>query len=89
MYHGRPGDEVYERERGDRVPGMSKNGVEYGAETGFVCRAVMLDAVASLKSQGKRLAAEDKRPIPKKCCARIENRCGLFNNRRRTGWLRQ
>lgn len=66
MYNGRPRDEVYERGAGGRVLGMGKNGVEYVAENGFVCRAVMLDAVAYRKSQGKLPASEDKLPIPAK-----------------------
>ena len=66
MYNGRPREEVYERGAGGRVLGMGKNGVEHVAENGFVCRAIMLDAVAYRKSQGKLGASEDKLPIPAK-----------------------
>jgi kynurenine formamidase len=66
MYNGRPRDEVYERGAGGRVLGMGKNGVEYVAENGFVCRAVLLDAVAYRKSQGKLSAEADKIPVPSK-----------------------
>ncbi|HWA11967.1 MAG TPA: cyclase family protein [Burkholderiales bacterium] len=64
MYNGRPREQVYERGPGGRVLGMGKNGVEYVAENGFVCRAVLLDAVAYRKSQGKLPASADKLPIP-------------------------
>jgi kynurenine formamidase len=66
MYNGRARDEVYERGPGGRVLGMGKNGVEYVAENGFVCRGVLLDAVAYRKSQGKLPASADKLPIPAK-----------------------
>jgi len=46
MYNGRMREEVYERGPGGRVIGMGKNGVEFIAENGFVCRAVLLNAPA-------------------------------------------
>ena len=36
----------YERGAGGRVVGLGDAGVEHVAETGFVCRLVVLDAVA-------------------------------------------
>ena len=66
MYNGRPRDEVYERGAGGRILGMGKNGVEHVAEYGFVCRAVLLDAVAYRKMQGKLPESADKLPIPAK-----------------------
>jgi len=66
MYNGRARDEVYERGAGGRVLGMGKNGVEYVGDNGFVCRGVLLDAVAYRKSQGKLSASADKLPIPAK-----------------------
>lgn len=64
MYNGRVIWDVYERGAGGRVLGMGPNGVEHPAEFGFVCRLVVLDAVAYRKSQGKIPAAAEMLPIP-------------------------
>jgi kynurenine formamidase len=56
FYNGRIADQAYERGAGGRVVGMGDLGVEWVAEKGFVCRGVLLDAVAY--RGGKRL------PIP-------------------------
>ena len=58
--------DAYERGAGGRVLGMGKLGVEHVGEYGFVCRVVLLDAVALRKSQGKLAASEEMLPIPKK-----------------------
>ena len=55
----------YERGAGGRVVGMSDAGVEHVAETGFVCRLVVLDAVAYKKKIGQISAAAEMLPIPK------------------------
>src|SRR6266403_5550950 len=53
MYNGRITWDNYERGPGGRVLGMGPMGVEHVGELGFVCRLVVLDAVAYRKSQGK------------------------------------
>ncbi len=55
----------YERGAGGRVVGMGDAGVEHVAETGFVCRLVVLDAVAYKKKIGQISAAAEMLPIPK------------------------
>jgi kynurenine formamidase len=65
MYNGSMYPESYERGAGGRVLGMGPNGVEHVAELGFVCRLVVLDAVAYRKSQGKIPADAEMLPIPK------------------------
>jgi kynurenine formamidase len=65
MYNGRLTWDVYERGAGGRVLGMGDAGVEYPAEFGFVCRMVVLDAVAYRKSQGKIPQNAEMLPIPK------------------------
>lgn len=65
MYNGRITWDNYERGAGGRVMGMGPMGVEYPAELGFVCRLVVLDAVAYRKSQGKIPASAEMLPIPK------------------------
>jgi kynurenine formamidase len=57
FYNGRMREQTYERGAGGRVVGMGDLGVEWVAEKGFVCRAVLLDAPAHRGM--KRL------PIPK------------------------
>jgi hypothetical protein len=57
--------ESYERGGGGRAVGMGPNGVEYVGELGFVCRLVVLDAVAFRKSQGRIPASAEMLPIPK------------------------
>jgi len=65
MYNGRLTWDVYERGAGGRVMGMGDAGVEYPAEFGFVCRLVVVDAVAYRKSQGKIPQNAEMLPIPK------------------------
>jgi kynurenine formamidase len=66
MYGGRISWDVYEHGAGGRVLGMGPNGVEHVAELGFVCRLVVLDAVAYKKSKGAIPASAEMLPIPKK-----------------------
>src|SRR5215470_18017695 len=66
MYNGRYAFDSYERGAGGRVLGMGPLGVEYPAEFGFVCRLVVLDAVAYRKSKGLVPASAEMLPIPKK-----------------------
>ena len=65
MYNGSMYPQSYERGAGGRVLGMGPNGVENVGELGFVCRIVVLDAVAYRKSQGKIPADAEMLPIPK------------------------
>jgi kynurenine formamidase len=65
MYNGSMYPQSYERGAGGRVLGMGTNGVENVGEVGFVCRLVVLDAVAYRKSQGKIPADAEMLPIPK------------------------
>jgi len=65
MYNGRITWDNYERGAGGRVVGMGPMGVEHVGENGFVCRLVVLDAVAYRKSQGKLAASAEMLPIPK------------------------
>ena len=64
MYNGRVTWDVYERGAGGRVLGLGAAGVEHVGELGFVCRLVVLDAVAYRKSQGAIPAAAEMLPIP-------------------------
>ena len=66
FYNGRMAFDSYERGAGSRVLGMGPLGVEHVGELGFVCRGVVLDAVAYRKSQGKLSASDEMLPIPKK-----------------------
>jgi hypothetical protein len=54
----------YERGAGGRVVGMGPLGVEHVGENGFVCRVVVLDAVAYKKSKGQVSASAEMLPIP-------------------------
>jgi len=65
FYNGRISWDAYERGAGGRVMGMGPLGVEYPAEFGFVCRLVVLDAVAYRKQQGQIPASAEMLPIPK------------------------
>ncbi len=65
MYNGRITWDSYERGAGGRVLGMGPLGVECVAEFGFVCRLVVLDAVAYKKSKGQIPASAEMLPIPK------------------------
>lgn len=58
MYNGRMYPESYERGPAGRAEGMGPNGVEKVGETGFVCRAIVLDAAA--------YRGVDRLPIPQK-----------------------
>jgi kynurenine formamidase len=64
LYNGRMYPDSYERGAGGRAVGMGPNGVEHVAELGFVCRLVVLDAVAYRKSQGKLPDSAEMLPIP-------------------------
>jgi kynurenine formamidase len=66
FYNGVLSWDAYERGAGGQVMGMGPLGVEHQGELGFVCRLVVLDAVALRKAQGKLSAAEEMLPIPKK-----------------------
>jgi kynurenine formamidase len=66
FYNQRDAFKSYERGAGGRVLGMGPLGVEHVGELGFVCRLVVLDAVALRKSQGKLSASEEMLPVPKK-----------------------
>lgn len=66
FYNGRISWDSYERGAGGRVLGMGPLGVEHVGELGFVCRIVVLDAVAYRKWEGKLSAGEEMLPIPKK-----------------------
>jgi kynurenine formamidase len=66
FYNGVISWDAYERGAGGQVMGMGPLGVEHVADSGFVCRLVVLDAVAYRKSQGKLSASEERLPIPKK-----------------------
>jgi hypothetical protein len=65
FYNGNMFPQSYERGAGGRAVGMGPNGVEHVGELGFVCRLVVLDAVAYRKSQGKIPATAEMLPIPK------------------------
>ena len=58
------GENGYQRGAGGRVLGMGPLGVEHVAENGFVCRMVVLDAVAYKKSIGQISSSVDMLPIP-------------------------
>ena len=64
MYNGRLVWDAYERGPGGRVLGMGPLGVEHVGELGFVCRLVVLDAVAYRKKQGRLGANAEMLPIP-------------------------
>src|SRR5262245_32284671 len=66
MYNGRLAWDAYERGAGGRAVGMGPTGVEHVGELGFVCRLIVLDAVAYRKSQGKIPATAEMLPIPEK-----------------------
>lgn len=66
FYNGRISWDSYERGAGGRVVGMGPLGVEHVGELGFVCRLVVLDAVAYKKSTGAISSSAEMLPIPKK-----------------------
>ena len=65
FYNGNMFPQSYERGLGGRAVGMGPSGVEHVGELGFVCRLVVLDAVAYRKSEGKIPATAEMLPIPK------------------------
>ena len=65
FYNGNMFPQSYERGPGGRAIGMGPNGVEHVGDLGFVCRLVVLDAVAYRKSQGKIPSSAEMLPIPK------------------------
>jgi kynurenine formamidase len=66
MYNGVNAWDAYEHGAGGRVVGMGPLGVEHVGELGFVCRVVVLDAVAYKKSKGVIPATAEMLPIPTK-----------------------
>ena len=66
MYNGHITWDTYERNAGGQVVGMGVLGVEAVGENGFVCRLLVLDAVAYKKSKGTVSAAVEMLPIPAK-----------------------
>lgn len=66
FYNGVFAHDAYERGAGGQVMGLGPLGVEHIGENGFVCRLVVIDAVALRKSQGKLPAAAEMLPIPTK-----------------------
>lgn len=65
-YNGIISWDAYERGAGGQVMGMGPHGVDHIADLGFVCRLVVLDAVAYRKSQGKLSSTAEMLPIPRK-----------------------
>jgi hypothetical protein len=65
FYNGNMFPQSYERGAGGRAVGMGPSGVEHVGDLGFVCRLVVLDAVAYRKSQGRIPATAEMLPIPK------------------------
>jgi kynurenine formamidase len=65
FYNGVISWDAYEHGPGGRVLGMGPLGVEHVGELGFVCRLVVLDAVAYKKSKGTIPASAEMLPIPK------------------------
>src|SRR5262249_28947385 len=66
MYNGVSAWDAYGHGAGGRVMGMGPLGVEHVGELGFVCRLVVLDAVAYKKSKGQIPATAEMLPIPNK-----------------------
>jgi len=66
FYNGVISWDAYEHGGGGRVVGMGPLGVEHVGELGFVCRLVVLDAVAYKKSKGAIPSSAEMLPIPKK-----------------------
>ena len=64
FYNGRLAHEAYEHGAGGRVVGLGPLGVENVGANGFVCRVVVLDAVAYRKSQGAIPPDAEMLPIP-------------------------
>ncbi len=65
FYNGVISWDAYDRGAGGQVMGMGPLGVEHVGELGYVCRLVVLDAVAWRKSQGKLASSAEMLPIPK------------------------
>src|SRR5436309_1562609 len=66
MYNGVISWDAYEHGAGGRVVGMGPLGVEHPGDLGFVCRVVVLDAVAYKKSKGVIPAGAEMLPVPTK-----------------------
>ncbi|HEY5929410.1 MAG TPA: cyclase family protein [Burkholderiales bacterium] len=66
FYNGVISWDAYERGAGGQVQGMGPLGVEHVGENGFVCRLVVLDAVAYKKASGAISASAEMLPIPTK-----------------------
>jgi kynurenine formamidase len=66
FYNGVFAHEAYQRGAGGQVMGMGPLGVEHVGELGFVCRLVVVDAVAYAKSKGRIPASAEMLPIPTK-----------------------
>jgi hypothetical protein len=66
MYDGVNVWDAHEHGAGGRVLGMGPLGVEHVGELGFVCRLVVLDAVAYKKSKGAIPSSAEMLPIPTK-----------------------
>jgi kynurenine formamidase len=64
FYNGVFAHDAYQRGAGGQVQGMGPLGVEHVGELGFVCRLVVIDAVAYAKSKGKIPANAEMLPIP-------------------------
>jgi kynurenine formamidase len=64
FYNGVDPMKSYERGAGGQVMGMGPLGVEHVGELGFVCRLVVLDAVAYKKSIGQISSSAEMLPIP-------------------------
>src|SRR5438876_9407280 len=64
MYNGVVAWDAYEHGAGGRVVGMGPLGFEHPGELGFVCRGVVLDAVAYKKSTGVTPTGATMSPTP-------------------------
>lgn len=64
FYNGVISWDAYERGAGGRVMGLGPLGVEHVGELGFVCRLVVLDAVAYKKAKGLIPPDAEMLPIP-------------------------
>ena len=65
FYNGVISWDAYDRGAGGQVMGMGPLGVEHVGELGYVCRLVVLEAVAWRKSHGQLASSAEMLPIPK------------------------
>jgi kynurenine formamidase len=65
FYNGVFAHDAYQRGAGGQVQGLGPLGVEHVGELGFVCRLVVIDAVAYAKAKGRIPASAEMLPIPK------------------------